>query len=104
MLRVMKKVFGKYNIANPSGFTQKLRIMKQKEKAAFLKRSDSAGTNAQKSERDWSETGISKTKGSSRDGLSRDGDGDSSKGGGGKSDNNSDRERDEDQDHENEGE
>ena len=44
ILRVMRKVMGKYTIADPSGFKQKLKIMKKRERAdkiAQFKRSNS---------------------------------------------------------------
>lgn len=33
ILRVMRKVMGKYTIADPSGFKQKLRVMQKSERA-----------------------------------------------------------------------
>ena len=103
----MKKVFGKYNIADPSGFKEKLKVMKKKERVQkTLRRADSDATNKQSRQGDTigSETALSKTtggKGSSKDGMSRDGD-DSSKGGGGKSDNDNQSDKDKEEDHDNE--
>ena len=85
ILRVMKKVFGKYNIGDPSGFKEKLKVLKKKERTQKLKRTDSSTTAAKSmTTGDYSETAISKTKGSSKfsgDVVSGDGDNSSRNGG-----------------------
>ena len=54
----MKKVLGKAQVPDPSGFKQKLRHLKTAERVARLKRSSSLASSR------WSETIISHTSGS----------------------------------------